>query len=137
MLPTKRQKEFTLSVLAGVIVNFILNYIMINLWQSIGACIATVVSQLVVDIMQLHYVKKEINLKYMLRLSYKYIFAGLIMLTGCMAVRLVLSGFICMIVQIIVGIVIYFGILIYFKDKFIYMLINKVREKFLGNMVRR
>ena len=137
MLPTKRQKEFTLSVLAGVIVNFILNYIMINLWQSIGACIATVVSQLVVDIMQLHYVKKEINLKYMLRLSYKYIFAGLIMLAGCMAVRLVLSGFICMIVQIIVGIVIYFGILIYFKDKFIYMLINKVREKFLGNMVRR
>ena len=59
LLPTKRQKEFTLSVLAGVIVNFILNYIMINLWQSIGACIATVVSQLVVDIMQLHYVKKE------------------------------------------------------------------------------
>ena len=53
LLPTKRQKEFTLSVLAGVVVNFILNYIFIHLWQSIGACIATVISQLVVDLMLL------------------------------------------------------------------------------------
>ena len=86
--------------------------------------------------MQLHYVKNEINLKYMLRLSYRYIFAGLLMFAGCMLVRLVLSGFICMVVQIIVGVVIYFGILIYFKDKFIYMMINKVRAKILGNLAR-
>ena len=101
--------------------------------------------------MQLHYVKNEINLKYMLRLSYRYIFAGLLMFAGCMLVRLVLTGFICMVVQIIVGVVIYFGILIYFKDfrikaikrwlrgfkdKFIYMMINKVRAKILGNLAR-
>ena len=136
LLPTKRQKEFTISVLAGVIVNFILNFIMINLWKSIGACIATVLSQLVVDLMQLHYVKKEINLKYMLKLSYRYIFAGLIMFAGCMLVRLVFTGFICMVIQIIIGIVIYFGILIYFKDKFIYMLISKIRERVLSKLVR-
>ena len=41
-----------------------------------------------------------------------------------------------MVVQIIVGVVIYFGILIYFKDKFIYMMINKVRAKILGNLAR-
>ena len=78
LLPTKRQKEFTLSVLAGVVVNFVLNYIMIKLWKSVGACIATVLSQLVVDLMQLHYVKNEINLKYMLRLSYINVYENLL-----------------------------------------------------------
>lgn len=134
LLPTKRQKEFTLSVLAGVVVNFILNFIMINLWKSIGACIATVLSQLVVDLMQLHYVKNEINLKYMFKLGIKYLFASILMFIGCMSVRLVFSGFICMMLQIIVGVLIYFGILIYFKDKFIYMIINKVKDKVLGKM---
>ena len=52
------------------------------------------------------------------------------MFAGCMLVRLVLTGFICMVVQIIVGVV------IYFKDKFIYMMINKVRAKILGNLAR-
>ena len=39
LLPTKRQKEYTISIVVGVIVNFILNYIMIHLWSSVGACL--------------------------------------------------------------------------------------------------
>lgn len=132
LLPTKRQKEFTISVVMGVVVNFILNYIMINLWNSVGACIATVISQLVVDIIQLHYVRNEINLKRMFRLSYKYFFTGIIMFAACMLIQALLSGVVCIVVQIIVGACVYFGILIYFRDPFIYLLINKVREKLIG-----
>ena len=132
LLPTKRQKEFTISVLMGVIVNFILNYIMINLWSSVGACIATVISQIVVDGMQFYYVRNEINLKEMLALSGKYLIAGLIMFVCCILVQIVLSGFICMLIQIILGVCIYFGILIFFKDEFVYLLIAKVREKIFG-----
>ena len=62
LLPTKRQKEYTISVTAGIVVNFVLNYILINLWASVGACIATVISQLVVDIMQFRNIKDEIDL---------------------------------------------------------------------------
>lgn len=135
LLPTKRQKEFTISVFIGVVVNFILNYIMISLWQSIGACIATVISQLVVDIIQLYYVRKEINLRRIRRLSYRYFFAGIVMFACCMLVQVFLSGFACIVAQIIVGVVVYFGILIYFKDQFIYLMIDKIKEKLLkGNM---
>ena len=129
LLPTKRQKEYTISVLVGVIVNFILNYIMISLWKSIGACIATVISQLAVDIMQFYYIRKEINIKNMIKLSYKYLFSGIIMFICCMLVQFVLSGFICMVVQICVGVIVYFGMLIYFKDEFVFLLIKKIREK--------
>lgn len=136
LLPTKRQKEFTISVLAGVVINFILNYIMINLWASVGACIATVISQVVVDVMQFYYVRNEINLKEMLKLSLKYLFAGIIMFVCCMLVQLVLSGFVCMVVQIILGVCVYFGILIVLKDEFMFLLIDKAREKLLSVLSR-
>lgn len=136
LLPTKRQKEFTISVLMGMIVNFILNYIMINLWSSVGACIATVLSQLVVDVMQLYYVRNEINLKEMIKLSYKYFFAGIIMFGCCMLVRLVLKGFICFVIQIIIGVCVYFGILFLLKDEFVFLAIDKVKEKVLGVLSR-
>ncbi len=136
LLPTKRQKEFTISVLAGVVVNFILNYIMINLWASVGACIATVISQVVVDVMQFYYVRNEINLKEMLKLSLKYLFAGIIMFICCMLVQLVLSGFVCMVVQMILGVCVYFGILIVLKDEFMFLLIDKAREKLFSVLSR-
>lgn len=129
LLPTKRQKEFTISVCIGIVVNFILNFIMIKLWNSIGACIATVVSQLVVDIIQIYFVKNEIDLKGMFKLSYKYLFSGIIMFVCCITVQAFLSGFICMLVQIIIGIIIYFVILIILKDEFIYIFINRLGEK--------
>ena len=39
-----------------------------------------------------------------------------------------------MVSQIIVGAVVYFGILLYFRDPFVYSLIDKVRVKILGKM---
>lgn len=86
LLPTKRQKEFTIAVVLGIIVNFILNFILINLFNSIGACIATVVSQLVVTLLQFYFVRKEINIKTMFKLSYKYFFcrySNVCMLHAC------------------------------------------------------
>lgn len=132
LLPTKRQKEFSISVLGGIIVNFILNYIMIHLWKSIGACIATVVSQLVVDAIQCYYVKDEIDLKEMLKLSYKYLFAGIMMFICCMLVRIICSGFVCFAIQILVGVIVYLGILIIFKDEFVYLIIERIKQKVLS-----
>lgn len=134
LLPTKRQKEFTISVTVGVIVNFVLNYIMINLWSSIGACIATVVSQVVVDLMQLCYVKDEIDLIKMIKLSYKYFLAGIIMFICCILVQLVISGFLCIVAQILIGMIVYFGILIILRDEFLGLLITKVRDKIINKI---
>lgn len=136
LLPTKRQKEFSISVLGGIIVNFILNYIMIHLWKSIGACIATVISQIVVDAIQCYYVKDEIDLKEMLKLSFKYLFAGIMMFICCMLVRIICSGFICFVIQILVGIIVYLGILIIFKDEFIYLIIDRIKQKVLSVLRR-
>lgn len=121
----------------GVLANFILNYILIKLYNSIGACIATVLSQLVVDWMQLKNVKDEINIKEMIKLSYKYLLASIIMFIVCNLTKLIIStGMLSIILQMAVGIVVYVIILIILKDEYLYMFLNKVREKIFNKISR-
>ena len=156
LLPTKRQKEYTISVTIGVIVNFILNYILISLWQSVGACIATVLSQLVVDFVQYLHVKDDLDLKHLLKLALKYFMASLAMFIVCFGVKYILNinvitiaisnlsnnidrsddfvlNSVSIICQVLFGVLTYFGVLIWRKDDYVYKFINKIKEKLFKN----
>lgn len=130
LLPTKRQKEYTISVGIGVIANLILNFILINLWQSIGAGIATVVSQLIVDGIQIYYVRKNIKWRPVIQLFVKYLFASSIMFAFCSLVKWIFStGLISIILQGIVGVTVYVSMLILLKDKFLGRIIDALKAK--------
>ncbi|MCI9064048.1 MAG: flippase [Clostridia bacterium] len=137
LLPTKRQKEYTISVGVGVLANFILNYILIKLYSSIGACIATVLSQLIVDWMQFKYIKDEIAIKDVIKLSYKYLLASIMMFIACSLTKLIVStGVISIVTQMVVGIAVYGMVLIILKDEYLYMFLSKLREKVLSKLSR-
>lgn len=152
LLPTKRQKEYTISVTIGVIVNFILNYILIQKLASIGASIATVLSQLVVDLIQLKYIKDEIDISKLLKLSWKYLISSLIMFIICFGVRIILNidgiivnlnnfasnihideeyfrNVISIVIQIGVGAISYFAILIALKDDYVYKFLDMLKTR--------
>ena len=131
LLPTKRQKEYTISVTIGVVVNFFLNYYLIKNYASIGASIATVLSQLIVDIMQLQYIRKDINIKQMFTAAWKYLISGFVMYIFCLITGLLInSSYIFEIAcQVAVGIVVYFTMLITLKDDYIYKFLNTVKHK--------
>lgn len=153
LLPTKRQKEYTSSVTIGVIVNFILNYILITLYQSIGAAIATVLSQLVVDILQYRHIKDDIKVKTLGKLCYKYLVSAIAMFIVCFGVKLVLNteiisatifnfaetlsmskdyifNVISIIIQVGIGAITYIVMLIILKDDYVYIFINKMKNRF-------
>lgn len=132
LLPTKRQKEYTISVAIGVLTNLILNYIFILLWQSIGASIATVISQIVVDGIQIFYVRKNINWRPIIQLFVKYLFASTVMFIACSITKLFIkAGLASLCLQCIVGVIVYVGLLFLLKDKFLYRIINTIKAKFL------
>ena len=136
LLPTKRQKEYTISVTIGVIVNFFLNYFLIKKYESIGAAIATVLSQLVVDLIQLQYIKDEIDIKGLLVLARKYLLSGIVMFLLCFIVgkfaeRLNTGYMIQIVSQVLVGVVVYFAMLIGLKDDYVYKFINVIKNKVL------
>lgn len=61
LVPLNKTKEFTISVTVGAIINFILNLIFIRYLGAIGACLATVISEWTVTIVQFYYIKDFIK----------------------------------------------------------------------------
>ena len=134
LLPTKRQKEYTNSIMFGVVINFILNYILIIRFKSIGASIATVISQLAIDMIQMYQVRKEFNFRKIIKSSIKYIMASVIMGATCILIYILMKASVkTMIVQIIVGAFVYAISLIALRDRFVFELLNKFKRKFAPN----
>ena len=131
LLPTKRQTEFSISVIVGAIVNFILNIIVIKKYASIGASITTVIAEFLVTAVQFYFVRKEIDIKTVLRLSKNNIIATVIMFVIVYITTKVLTlhGMYSIIIQITEGCIIYGIILILLKDSFVNDVLNKVNEK--------
>ncbi len=130
LLPSKKQKQYTIAVVTGLIINFILNSLLIKKWQSIGASIATVISQLIVDIIQIYYIRKRINIRKMFKCGINYFLASIIMFIVCYMVKIFINtGLSSIIVQVVLGGLTYIAILLILKDENLYMVVNKFKEK--------
>lgn len=126
LLPTKRQKEYTATITIGLVFNFILNYILISLYDSIGASIATVISELVVVIGQLYVIRKDINAKEIISLCYTYLLASVVMLVASLFIKAILGlGLKTMVIQILVGALVYVIMLWILKDEYLKMFIDR------------
>ena len=127
LLSTKRQKEFTISVVVGAIINFILNFILIKCYKSYGAAIATVVAELTVTAVQCYFVRKDFDLKEIFKSSINYIISSIIMMMVCIFIDKVMIGrMIVILTQVIVGVITYFGVLFVLRDKFLLDTLNDV-----------
>lgn len=131
LLSTKRQKEYTISVIGGAITNFILNLILIHKFKSYGAAVATLVAEFVVMLIQFIYVRKDINIKDNLKVIKNYLLSSLIMLIACIIIdKIVIDNLLGIILQVTIGIFVYFGILFIMKDKFFMEILEHTLAKF-------
>lgn len=129
LLPTKRQKEYTMAIIAGLIVNFILNYILIRTQYSVGASIATIVSELVLVIVECYVIRKDINVKEILKSSFNYMLAGLVMFAICILIQIGLGvSTATMVTQIIAGVLVYIFMLVLLRDDYLVMFKDKVKN---------
>ena len=132
LIPTKQQKKFTISVTIGAIINFVFNIIFINLWQSVGASIATVIAEYTVTGIQFYLVRNEISIVEVIKLLRNYFIASIIMFIVSLLIGLlILDNLISIIIQVFLGIIIYIGILFLMKDKIIFEGIELFKKKFL------
>lgn len=135
LLPTKRQKEFTISVTCGAIVNFIVNSIMIRKYGAMGASIATVIAESTVTVIQICMVRKDINIKQTIFMSKNYIIIGVVMFVIVMLIgKLIHNNFISIFVQATVGICTYIGGLYIMKDELFMNLLQQIKNKLHRNI---
>ncbi|MEG1300330.1 MAG: flippase [Erysipelotrichaceae bacterium] len=121
LLPTRRQGEFTLSVIVGSLVNFVINFILIAKYKAVGAAIGSVCAELTVTLIQCYAIREDYGLKRILSISAKRLIAGLIMALIVFKVSTVLDkNFVNLFLIISIGAFIYVAILLLFKDCWIY-----------------
>jgi len=121
LLPTKQTKSYTLSVIFGALVNLVSNIPLILLFGSVGAAIATVLSELTVTIYQLIVVRNQIDYKKLFTDLYKYLFSGVVMfIVVFYGDRLLPNNWISLIVEVISGIIVYLMLLVIFKARILY-----------------
>lgn len=132
LLPTGRQKEFTISVVTGCVVNFSLNLLLIPRFLSIGAAVATVIAETSVTGVQVFFTRKDFKFGEIISSNNHYIISSLIMFipTYLLAKYLppsILNTFIC----VVVGGVIYVGLLFAMKDETLFEAVEKSKGKLL------
>lgn len=116
-----KQKIFTISVTIGALVNIVLNTILIHYFKGVGAAIASIIAETVILLIQLNFIREQFKILEVLKAGIKCVIAGIVMV-------LVIFAIPNMILQIIIGAVVYIVILVILKYQFLIELYNQAIE---------
>lgn len=129
LIPTKNQNKYIFAVTIGAIINLIFNLLLIPNLATIGATIASILAELIILLIELYFLKKIIPNFNILRNSFKYLFLGIIMFIITYLFGTILEKNIYgTIIQVLIGTLVYIGLLLITKDKFIYKYLNRLKN---------
>ena len=126
-------KTLTKSYIFGAIINLILNFIFIPIFGGVGAAIGTVAAEATVFFVQFIFIKDVINKKDNFKLAVKYLLCGIFMTMVCSIVGIKMKPtVVTTLIQIVLGVISYFGIILIIKDEFAFNLfktfLNKMKQ---------
>ena len=131
ILPSINKEKFSMiSFILAACTNIILNLIFIPKYGAIGAAIGTVFAEFICLFVQFIYLRKMFFNKLILINSFQTIFSSILML----AVLFILQNFVnnnllLIILSVIVGITVYFTMMILLKNKITLELVSKIQKK--------
>ena len=132
MIPIKKEREFTISITIGAIINFILNIILIGRLGAMGSTIATVLAEVTVTIIQLCFLRELINFKYVLSTFYKPIICVIPMYIGVrLAITTLPINIVGTSIAVIIGGVIYLGLSYLLKHELMIEGVDDIKEKLI------
>ncbi|MDU5724047.1 MAG: oligosaccharide flippase family protein [Clostridium butyricum] len=130
LISIKRDKMFTIAVTTGAIVNVILNFILIRRFEGVGTTISSVVAEFTGMFIMVYFVRDIISPKKLFKVVPKYFMSAFIMFI----VVVILGEFIgetiiSTIIQALLGIFIYFAIMVITKDNNLIYAVSIVKSK--------
>lgn len=102
LIPKKLDKIYIYSAVYGAILNFIVNFTLIPRLDILGAVYGTIIAEAVVFLYQLFSVRKEIDIKKIIRTELRYGIIGLIMFLTIFRIQLD-NRLITLLVKILLG----------------------------------
>ncbi len=131
LLPAQRDRDYLLSVIAGAIVNLLINTLLINKYGAFGAMVGTIAAEIIVCVLQTITIRRELPVIRYVKESLKFSILGIIEFLVVYYEGIAFSkNIFTLILQMLSGAAIY-GILItiYFiktKDTLFYSLASKL-----------
>lgn len=124
-----KQKQYIISLFSGAIMNFVFNLILIPKFASAGAITASFIGELVIVLIQMYYVKDNINLKRFFQQSKNYVIASLSMLILIPLNNFLKVSILNTVIMTGLGMIIYFITLFILKDDTLINVIKKIKDK--------
>lgn len=129
LVPMKMNKEYTVPIVFGAVLNFVLNIVLIPRFHGAGAAFATTVTEGVILGIQVYFLRNVLKLpRPAKRAIMIYAFSSLAM--AAIAYEVVdflrLTLFLSIVLKVLAGTVIYFGILVLFRENIAIGLLKKV-----------
>lgn len=133
LIPTKRQNIFTMTVIIGAVTNFTLNMILIRLFLSLGAAVASVIAETVIAVVQLVIVRRELSPWFIIKEGIHYYIAGGVMIAALFPISNLLSpSMLHTAIMVLIGATVYFSVLWIEKDSFflsnVELIIHKLKR---------
>lgn len=126
LLPTGKTKAYSFTVVLGALVNLISNIILIPRYGALGACVSIVLAEASVTISQMILIKGKLNLNYNIKSLFIYLIDGILMFFITYYIGVLLGPSLkTNIIQIVVGVAFYLGVLTLLKEEFHFTIIDK------------
>jgi len=129
LISTKQEKKFTIIIFIGAITNILLNYILLQRIDVFGAAIATIITEILVLIIEIPIILNLIDKKQIISKLIKYLVFGIIMYLGVYLIGKLGTNIYILIGQIVAGMLLYLITLLLTRDEYLYMVLNKLKEK--------
>ncbi|MED4288145.1 oligosaccharide flippase family protein [Priestia megaterium] len=132
-IPMEKNKEYTLPLVVGAVINIILNLILIPYYGAIGSAIATLFTELMIFIVQLIFLGNIISYASLFKNGFlKYVCANMVIVIIVMLCKTIIninSNFFNIVLYGVMSGLIYIIMMIVLKDKYIKSVLNMVLSK--------
>ena len=127
---TGNEKERIPATFFGSLSNVIMNAIFIPIAAGVGAAIASVVSETIVNGYQLIKMKKNVDIRFDIKIVFKSVFSAVIMgLVCCLVERIEMNLLLSTIITVVSGIVVYIISNILLKNEMTFQILTMIRKK--------
>ena len=124
--PAGYRGRSSIYIIIGSIVNIILNIILIPKLESIGAAIGTIIAETIITILYIFNCNKYFTISQLIKCSWKKIIAAISMFCVINIISYIhINAFLLLIIEIIIGILVYCVMLLLLNDFFIKEIILK------------
>ncbi len=132
LVPTSKQNKYTIAVIVSAIVNVFLNFLLIPKFLSIGATISSVIAEFFGMLIQIIFVRKELNIIKILYSTKKYLISASIMgIVVEIISRQWQSSILNTIIIVLISCFVYGAMLIIIKEEFTSTFIKSIKYKII------